>query len=325
MDTQEIINSIKAWNPFVEHITLSTIFAKMRMNRGSTNVINFGSCGTGKSRSSLELIKALDLGTDIVLDNSTTDRGLFETFLNYPEQDIILDECSTLLKDLGTQDMIKIVMEGKSLVWTKNGSVETTDPYRGNIIINTNVQISNPVIDRCLTNKAIMNKEMSLAFNKQFVSEYINPPDFKPFINYIRKIILNKSNPDLTNEEINMVLEFVQNNIDAMEEEEDYSRRIIIRELNYFRHVKKLFGCLSPEVIEYITPFAKTYIVNAQTPGLMESILGNGPMEKAQLVIKLSHDGGYTERHARRVINEELESGKFKLTGKIISLANRKV
>ena len=320
METKELIKWIKKWNPHCEHITLATIFAKMRFERGKCHVINQGVPGSGKSRSSLELLNKLNLGTEIILDNTTTDRGLFETFMNYPEQDIVLDECSTLFRSLKTQDMIKLAMEGKPLTWTKNNESETTPPYRGNLIINANVPIADPIVDRCLVNKVVMNKEMSLSFNDLYVDEYLNSTDFKPFFTHLAKILKKQKPLELSKEEVKMVLKFTQEYINDLDQQEGYSRRIIIRELSYFRCAKNLFGKLDQEVLDFIKPFAQLYIVNAQTPGLMESILGNGAMEKTELVKRMSEEGGWSKQHVRKIINKEIEAGKIVLRGKMVSL-----
>jgi len=319
METKELIKWIRKWNPYCEHITLSTIYEKMRFVRGTCHVINHGTPGTGKSRSSLELLQKLDLGTEIILDNTTTDRGLFDTFMTYPEQDIVLDECSTLLRSLGTQDMIKLAMEGKPLTWTKKGVSESTPPYRGNLMVNANVPISDAVTDRSLVNRVVMNKEMSLSFNNMYVSEILNSTDFSPFFTHLKKVLKRKP-MDLNKEEVKMTLNFTQDYISDLENQEGFSRRMIIRELSYFRCAKNLFGKLDKEILDFVNPYAQLYIVNAQTPGLTESILGNGAMEKARLVDRLSAEGGWSKQHVRKLINKDLETGKIVLRGKMVSL-----
>lgn len=323
METKEMIEYIRSWNPYCEYITLSTIFAKMRFNRGTNHVINYGSPGTGKSRSTLELLKMLDFGTDIIIDNTTTDRGLFETFQNYPEQDIILDECSTLLRSLKTQDMIKMAMEHKPLTWTKSGESETTDPFKGNLIINANVPISDTVVDRCLLNKTTMNKEKTLKFNEIYVDSLFNKKKFEPFIKQIKKVLKNNSVPELTKEETEEVLNFTQERINSLEKENDYSRRIIIRMISYFTHAKKLFGNLDKQVLEFIKPFAETYITNTHTPGLIESILGNGEMERPKLVKRISKEGGYGLQHARKIVKKDIDDGILTVKGKMVSMKKR--
>jgi hypothetical protein len=321
METKELISWIRRWNPHCEHITLATIFAKMRFERGKCHVINHGPPGSGKSRSSLELLNKLNLGTEIILDNTTTDRGLFETFMNYPEQDIVLDECSTLFRSLKTQDMIKLAMEGKPLTWTKKNESETTPPYQGNLIVNANVPVANTVVDRSLMNRVVMNKEISLSFNDMYVAEYLNGTDFRPFFKQLTNVLKKRKKPlDLNKEEVKLVLKFTQDYIGDLEQQEGYSRRMIIRELSYFRCAKNLFGKLDKEVMDFIKPYAQLYIVNAQTPGLLGSILGNGAMEKAKLVKRLAEDGGWSKQHVRKIINKELVTGKIVLRGKMVSL-----
>jgi len=321
MKTKEIIAWLEKWNPHNQHVTLSTIFAKMGFSRGKTHVINHGPPGTGKSHSTIELIKRLNLGTEIMVDNTTTDRGLFELFLNYPEQDIVLDECSTLLRSKKTQDMVKMSQEGKPLSWMKMDSTETTEPYKGNLIINANVPIEGAVIDRCLFNKTGMNREMALSFNEYYIEEYQNPTDFAPFIDFLRKVVKVKTEPKLTKDEVQKIYLLVKENIQGTDQLNGFSRRTLIRELNYFKHMKRLFGKLDDEVFEYAKPFAETYIINAHTPGLIESIVGDTEIEKANLVKRVAAEGRYTETHARRLVNAAIRDGKIKLWGKVVRKA----
>jgi len=322
MENKKLIEWIRKWNKGSEYITLSTIFAKMKSGKGKTHVISHGPPGVGKSRSTLELIQLLDLGDDIILDNTTTDKGLFETFMEFSEQDIILDECSTLLKNLKTQDMVKLCMESKPITWTKDGSSETTPPYRGNLIINSNVEIADSVIDRSLMNKVGMNKEMSLEFNEYYVEQLMNPTNFDPLINHLKKVLSSEKNLKLSNEEIKYILTFVNSKIRDLEKT-DYSRRIILRLINYFERTKNLFGSLDKEVLDFIEPYAETYISNENSPGLVESILGNGEIEKPILVKRMSKETGWTEQYVRKIINKELEEGKLVLKGKFVSLNKR--
>lgn len=318
MKATELIEYIKRWNLFCEHITLSTIFAKIPGS--DAHVINYGPPGSGKSRSTHELLQELNLGTDILVDNTTTDRGLFETFLNYPEQDIIMDECSTLLKNRKAQDMCKMSMERKPLTWTKNDSTETTDPYIGNLIINTNVKIDETVSDRTFVNKTTSSKEVVLAFNQHLHDTYFKKQNFEPFFKHIRQVINDRKPVQLTKEEFEYVYNLVKENLKEINKEGTYSRRILKRELAYFTCAKKLFGGLTNDVKSFIEPFAITYISNTNAPGLIEGLLGNGPMEKADLVKLMSKEGGYTEQHARRIVNKSIYSGDIVLKGKIVEM-----
>ena len=48
--------------------------------------------------------------------------------------------------------------------------------------------------------------------------------------------------------------------------------------------------------------------------------MGNETIDKATLVKRIAKEGGYSEQHARKVINKEIEEGKLKLNGKLIAL-----
>lgn len=319
METKEIIKTLKEYSPYNEHITLASIFAKMKIGDGSSfNVINHGPPGTGKSYSSLEFIDKLNLGTEIILDNNVTKRGLFETFLNYPEHDIILDECTALMRDKGAQDMIKLGAEGKSLNWVKKSSVETTPLYKGNIIINSNLSLMDSLSDRFFVNVTLMNRKMAVDFVDHYLDKKISPE--KEFLKFIRRRIKSKD-ADLTENEIKYVREFVKKQIEMNDEILGYSRRVIQRMLSYFKRVKKLFGRLDDEVLLFIEPYAAAYIENRRTPTLIETLLGDEKVEKPSLIRLLSRETGYSERHARRLVDEELIKGKLKLFGRMVSIA----
>ena len=311
MNTKELIKYIKLYNPYCEHITLATIFAKMHLGR--FHIANWGPPGSGKSESSLVFLEKLDLGNDIIIDNTTTERGLFETFMEFPDQDIILDECNAILKNSSVQDMIKSAMEGKSLHWTKNNSMEETDPYQGNIILNANIKVMDSIIDRCYLNKTIMNKEMTL----EFIDYFLTDKDITIFINYTKKIIKGKK-VGLTKEEVEYVKNFTKNYIKESDKDLGYSRRCILKLLNYFICAKNLFGKLDDEVKTYIEQFAKLYVINDETPSLIEAIVSNKEMDKVELQKRLMQEGGYSQGHSRRLVNQAIKEGKLILKGRTI-------
>lgn len=306
-----LVKLIKGYNPYCEHITLSTIYSKLSK---MFHVVNYGPNGTGKSYSSLELIKQLDCDDQIILDNTTTPKGLFETFLNYPQQDILLDECSAIIRDKASQDMIKLAMERKPLTWTKDKSTVTTEPYQGNIIINTNEQVGLAIIDRSYLNKSIMNKEMAISF----VNYSMGKPSSKELVECIKKRIKKEKGTVLDKDEIEYVRQFIIINLKDTEEELGYSRRVVNRIMEYFRCTKLLFGDIAG-ITEFIEPLAKLYIVNHKTPSLIDAIVSNGTIDKIELIKKVAHEGGYSEGHSRRLVNKAIEVGELKLKGRLVT------
>lgn len=317
MDFNKLKYMITAWNVGCEAITLSTILSKIKTDKFGLHVINSGKPGTGKSKSSLELLQAIDPNNTIILDNTTTDRGLFEVFMEFPNSDIVLDECSTLLRSLKTQDMIKLSMEGKSLNWIKKNESEVTEPYTGTIILNTNINLSDSVSDRCLYNEVVMNRERAL----EFVDIYVNKDSLnhEEFINYCKEKIKDTKQVSLTKKEVERIVNFVKDKISLSDETQSFSRRIIIRQLNYFERAKKFFNGLNNEVFEYLFKLSESYINNNHTPGLIEHLLSNGDMDKPRLVKEVAKVGKYSESHARKLVNEEIKLGKLILRGKNIS------
>lgn len=313
----DLIKEIKLWNPGCEAITLSTILSKIKAG-GKLHVINSGSPGSGKSFSSIELVRFIDPDNTIFLDNTTTDRGLFEIFMEFPNSDILLDECSTLLRSLRTQDMIKLCMEGKPLTWTKKDVAETTDPYNGTIIINTNVFISESVSDRCLYNEVVMNRDKALNFLDVYQNK--DAKKHEDFLAYCKERIKDTSEVKLTKKEEAIIINFVRNKISAADETQNFSRRILLRQLNYFERAKKFFKELSPEVFAYLFTMSEAYITNNHTPSLIEHVLSNGALDKPRLVKEVAKRGKYSEQHARRLINEDIKSGKLLLRGKNVEL-----
>jgi len=314
MNTEELIDGIRLYNPYCEHITLSTIYAKLGCGR--FNVINCGSPGTGKSQSSIEILSALDTGEEIIIDNNTTKKGFFGLMMDFPNHNIVLDECSTLMKDKATQDAIKLAMEGKSISWIKDKSRQETPPFNGNFIINTNEQMMPSVIDRCFFNKTLMNKEMAL----NFIDYAGEEQNHDKLILHIKKKIANKKQVILTKEEKEKVIVFLKKHIEESDEGLEYSRRVLGRMLQYFKCSKKLFNKLDDKVLAFIEPFAALYVINEKAPELIEAIVSNGEIDKSELILKLSKEGNYSERHARRLVNEKIESRILISKGRMVTL-----
>ncbi|MBW3010908.1 hypothetical protein KY326_01675 [Candidatus Woesearchaeota archaeon] len=315
METQKLINLLKRFNPHCEHITLSTIFMKMRVGEDKFNVINYGPPGTGKSYSSIEMINKLNLGNDIIIDNNTTKRGLFELLVEYPEYDFILDECTSIMRDKGTQDMINLVMEGKQLNWVKNKSHEVAPVFKGNFILNVNQGLLDALTDRCFVNMTLMNKKMAMDFIDYYIAD---TEEHKELIAFLKKKIQNTTDVELSKADIEYVSNFVKKEIERNDENLGYSRRIIVRMVSYFKRVKKLFGKIDDEVKTFIEPYAAIYIENKKTPTIIETLLGNEKMDKIALIHLLSSETGYSERHARRLIDEELTKGRIKQFGRSV-------
>jgi len=316
METKELINLVRAYNPGSEHVTLSSIFAKMKSEERPMT-INSGPPGTGKSESSIRLWTSIGDKKHIVLDNTTTPRGLFETVLEYPDSDIILDECSTLLKDRKSQEMIKQLMQGGSLIWTKNNKTETTQPYTGSIVINTNESVIETVSDRAYVNRTSSDKRSILEFNTYYVLQNHDAEKAK-LVEYVQKSIVGKQTMSLTPAEVQFVLDFVTERINSNESSDGYSRRIIRRILQYYAMTKTFFGTLDDEAKAFVAPYAEAYIMNKTVPSLIESLVPGEGIDKPTLVRLVSEKTGYTEQHARSLIRGSLDKGTFVLEGKMV-------
>lgn len=314
METKKLIKNIRKYNPHCEHITLSTIFMKMKVDQEKFNVINWGPAGTGKSYSSIEFLEKLDLGTDIIIDNNTTKRGLFDLLNNYPEQDFILDECSAILRDQGTQDMIKLAMESKPITWVKKDSVEVTPSFKGNFILNVNHALMDSLTDRSFVNKTLMNKKMALDFVDYYIDK--DSDEHELFIRFLRRKLKKNKKINLTKHEVNYVRDFVYKQINMSDEKMGFSRRTVIRMLSYFRRVKRLFEKLDDEIKTFIEPYAAIYVENKRTPTAIEILLGDEKMDKINLIRLVANETGYSERHARRLVDEELTKGNLQQFGR---------
>jgi hypothetical protein len=326
ISTKELISCIKEYNPYCENITLATIFSKLNIDR--INVINFGTQGTGKSRSTIELLKELNIGNEIIIDNNTTKKGFFQLLMNFPKSQIVMDECSSLLRDKAVQDAVKLAMEGKSVSWIKNNSVEETPEFKGSFIINSNDYLPKPIHDRCLSNKVCMNKEMTLNFIDYSLVEH----NFDKFIYYLRDKIISEQGKkaisakkicEISAKEKEEIVIFLKKYVSESEEGLEYSRRCIKRVFDYFKCAKNLFGKLDKEVMDYIKPFAELYVINQKNPSLIEAIVSNGKIDKAELIKKYSKEGGVSERTARNKVNEMIELGELELKGRLVNFKKR--
>lgn len=321
MNTKQLIGLVQSYNPGSEHVTLASIFAKYHCAERPM-VINSGPPGTGKSESSIRLWQQLSDKNYVVLDNTTTPRGLFETALEYPGCDIVLDECSTLLRDRKSQEMLKQLMQGGSLVWTKKGKVERSEPFTGSIVINTNESVVETVSDRAYVNRTKSDKTSILEFNTYYVMQN-HDAEKAQLITYIQNSVVGKPLVGLTEEEVAYVLAFVTERINNTENADGYSRRIIRRIMAYFTMAKTFFGTLDDDVKSFVEPFAEAYVSNKTVPSLVESLVPVGGIEKPSLVRLLVEKTGYTEQHCRNLIRTLVERGKLELEGKMVKKVSK--
>ena len=76
---------------------------------------------------------------------------------------------------------------------------------------------------------------------------------------------------------------------------------------------------MDDEVFEFIKQYAELYIVSGKTPSLVETILGDREMDKAELIKRVMKEGGYkADRHPRRIVDELIEEGKLIVKGRLI-------
>lgn len=303
---------------FCEGLTLSTVFSLMDVG-DRYHTINYGVPGSGKSRSTYELINLIGKNNVIVLDNTTTKRGFFEHIMNYPNSHIFMDECSTFLKDKGAQDMVKAVMEGKCLTWTKNKTIEKTRPFTGNLIINANVTIDDPIVDRCFMNKTTsLNRNELVLYNDMVLSQH--NMDFTPFINHIRNITYSKTYQTLNEDELILVKKFIAGKAAEGAPDEQYSRRTLIRVGTFVERCKNLFGSLDAEVLTFIGDMTENYISQKRPQNNIEKIISEGEIEKPELIRRLMKETRYSDRQARRIIDKKIADGELVLKGKLVML-----
>jgi hypothetical protein len=322
METRQLINLVRAFNPGSEHITLATIFFSMDV-KTPFHVLNLGKPGAGKSRSSIELLEKIKAGTFIIRDNNMTDRGFFETIKDYPGQNVVMDECSAFLKHPRGQDNVKLGTEHKPISWTKNNSNEQA-LFESNFLINTNVDINDSVSDRFYLNKTIFNKDGAKAFTRhQF--RLLTDENYKKncekeekeLILYVQKTIKKSSLPLLTTEELQHIEGLIIENIE-LSDDSDYSKRLPLKTIEYYKRAKLFFGKLDKEVYGLIDPIVESYIQKASTPSLLDDLMEEDYIDKVVLRKKIEKSCGYTEQHARRIIKQWMDEGKLKPFGQYV-------
>ena len=89
-DYKFVLKELENYNLYCENMTIMTIFSLLQ--KGRFNTMNTGQAGVGKSRSTLELVRMLNLNDIVCLSGHISPLKFFELLEQNPKATILIDE-----------------------------------------------------------------------------------------------------------------------------------------------------------------------------------------------------------------------------------------
>ena len=325
---KRIIDEISKWSFYKGDIFVySTLFALMNTNNSNLKPFNVISCskqGTGKTRSSVGLVKKLKLPAVIFTGWITPKR--FYTFLKENRKKmIIFDESDLILNNKSTAFLLKSALYGsREVSW-----ISDKDPYdsfkmEGNIVFSTNTLVDKSANEKAMLDRVYLNHmdlsnvetvEMIHTINKY--KKGITKDDDEVW-NIIRnRLILirnGKVDVKLSEEEENLLLDYISKGILSYGKgyNPDISTRIYERVSEIFLRFKMLFGFLDKDIIELCKKMCDNYFVMGKKDEniILDIVKENkGVMTIKELSEIISKRMYITQRQAQRKIKDMVERG----------------
>jgi hypothetical protein len=320
--TEKVKAEISRFNPYCEQITYTTLGCLAGTLKA---VLNDGSAGTGKSRSTLELAKLFPSIHVRVVSGRITPLAMYELLYEcrFRNSVLIIDESFTLLADSNIQQMLRCALYSGVVDWRSKGekfeslNIPETFNFNGRIVFNTNL-VNNKdfnykaMLDRVYYNKLILTGEQ---ITEKMKSKRSYAPDKKVWQLLGQRLLLirnGKLKTRLSKQEKDAILEYTVNKI--LEISRTYNTNISMRILERIEtlclFLKQLFGKLD---LEFAKSLAKQYfVINDEEDFIKKVIVEAGGMIPAKdLTAILSDTQKYSLRTAQRRIQEYVELGKI--------------
>jgi len=289
------------------------------------NVISCSKQGTGKTRSSVGLIKKLKLPAVIFRGFLTPKR--FYTFLKENRKKmIVFDESDLILSNKTTAFLLKSALYGdREVSW-----ISDRDPYdsfkmESNIIFSTNTLVDKSANEKAMLDRVYLNHmdlsnvetvEMIHTINK-YKKGIIKDDDsvWNMIRNRLIMIRNGKVDVKLSEGEETLLLEYVSKGILSYGKgyNPDISTRVYERVQEIFLRFKMLFGFLDKDIIGLCKMMCSNYfIMNGRKDEniILEIVKENkGVMTIKELSENISKRMYITQRQAQRKIKELVERG----------------
>jgi hypothetical protein len=312
----DIIKEISAYNPYMENVTYSTLFACMngKMGKQKTNVINMGKHGIGKSRGTSDLLKKLDISDAVIITGFMTPKKVYQTLKANFTSIVCFDEAENIMNDEMSMFILRPAMFGGQVSWlSSKGDAIDNFSFKGTVIANMNhfgvtEAAAAPLFDRTLFNNTNLDNKHIIE-KIQSANTYKMNEEVWQVIKDKITLIRNEGIEELTPEEDKYVMDFivsVANNATVFNK--SLSARARGRAFLVARCLKSLFLGLDDTVKEVFKQIAKPYISTDDADDICVRILTQKPdLTRKQLTEIIAEQKQISERQATRMVSAAIE------------------
>jgi len=315
---EDIIKEISAYNPYMENVTYSTLFACMNGKQGKqkTNVINMGKQGIGKSRGTSDLLKKLDIIDAVIIRGFMTPKKLYETLKQNFCSIVCFDEAENIMNDEMSMFILRPALYGGKVSWlTMKGDTIDAFDFKGTIIANMNHfgvtdAAAAPLFDRTLFNGTNLDNKHVVEKIKSAQTYRMNE-DVWAIIKDKITLIRTDGVEELTPDESQYVMDFIINIANnATVFNKSLSARARTRAILVARCMKSLFLRFDDKVKEVYEKIAKPYIATDDADDICVRILTQKPdLTRKQLTEIIALQKQISERQACRMVSAALDRG----------------
>lgn len=282
---EELFKEISLYSPHSETITISTLIAVNQR----VNVINLSRAGLGKTRSTCDLLKLLEIPFVLVSGRLTP-----KVFFSKLEQVanggyMVIDESATLLREPIVKELLLSALWQGNVTWETEKETREIQKFRGTIIFNTN-SVSNDEFTTALKDRVIFNHLIldSKDIKDKIKSSRNYTPDTKVWGKIKNNIF---TNIPLKEEQYRMV-ESVVDTMDCKSVRDEWRINTLAKGLN------NIFGRI--DYLKLMLRLDKLYVV-----------LSNPNLKRAEKVSEISAIKKISERQARNIVSNFEERGEW--------------
>jgi len=313
---EDIIKEISAYNPYMENVTYSTLFACMngKMGKQKTNVINMGKHGIGKSRSTSDLLTKLDITDAVIVRGFMTPKKVYETLKQNFCSIVCFDEAENIMNDEMSMFILRPAMFGGVVSWlSMKGDAIDTFNFTGTVIANMNHfgvtdAAAQPLFDRTLFNNTNLDNKHIIEKIQSAQGYAMNEEVWRVIKDKIT-LIRNEGIDELTPDEEQYVMDYiikVANNATVFNK--SLSARARSRAMLVARCMKSMFLELDDTTKKVYEAIAKPYISTDDADDICVRILMQKPdLTRKQLTEIIAEQKQISERQATRMISAAIE------------------
>ena len=316
----DIMKEIEEYNPHMKQVTYSTLFSVMngRSGKQKTNTINLGKQGTGKSRSTSDLLERLEISDAVIIKGFMTPKKVFETLKRNYTSTICFDEAENIFNSEDSLFVLRPALFGGTVSWiTSKGEAVDSFSFIGTVIANMNhfgvsEAAAAPLFDRCLYNSVNLDNAQLIEKIQSMKAYSMNAEIWKLISDKIT-LIRTEGLEDLTEDEDRMVMGFiVEVAKDSSVFNKSLSARAKARAYLVARCIKSLFCGFGEKEVALFRELARPYICTEEVDDLCVKILRKNPnVTRKELTELISEQRQISNRQATRLISAAIERGSL--------------